>query len=249
MSWNEDRGTFSSIFGMDVVIPCPDNEPLLDAVFDYFGDHQDLFPMDGAEWFTGTGTQCQHVTSATGNTYNTSRRDFGQWLVARDSVAVRLLRGEDGAVHMTSVVATFLPTVPEEIETEIAACVQNGPDPQALEDAVREENYDYLIYGGGAVCQPSGNGSYDPQPEDAVNFSDGALVGWFEAGNGSATITVAQRLELVVDDSNESAELLASSAACPKQDMPGTVVGFVAFVDVVTAEIVSTMAGLGCIVC
>ncbi len=249
MTWHEDRGTFSNLSDLDVVIDCPDDEPLLDAVFAYFELHPDLFPVEGDEWFTGGGNLCQHVTSPTPNTFNTSRRDMSAWTVSRDVVAPRLYRNGDGDVVLRSVSATFVPTLPEEIIQQVTDCIAKGPNETLLEDTLREEPFDYLIYGGPIFCGPAGSDTYVAQDPDSVVFSDAAQLSWFEAGDGTTTVTIAQRVELVLAASSVTAALEASNAACPDPDGAGTIYGFAAFMDLVTAEISNKLAGLGCIVC
>lgn len=249
MTWHEDRGTFSTVGDLDVVIDCPDDEPLLDAVFAYFELHSDLFPLEADEWFTGGGTTCANVTSPTPNTFNTSRHSMGPWSVARDVIAPRLYRNGEGDVVLRSVNATFVPTVPEGIQQQVADCIANGPNPDLLEDTLRDEPFDYLIYGGPVFCGPSGTGTYVAQDEDAVVFSEDAQLSWYESGGATTTVTVAQRVELVIDEANVTDDLQASNAACPDPDGAGTIYGFAAFMDLVTAEITNKLAGLGCIVC
>lgn len=249
MTWNDDRGTFSNVSDLDVVIDCAEDEPLLDAVFAYFELHPDLFPVEGDEWFTGGGNLCQHVTSPTPSIFNTSRRDMSVWTVSRDVVAPRLYRNEDGDVVLRSVTATFVPTLPEEIEQQISDCIAKGPNEDLLEDAIREEPFDYLIYGGPIFCGPAGSGTYVAQDPDSVVFSDSAQLFWSEVGDGSTIVSIAQRVELVLDGSSVTANLEASNAACPDPDGAGTIYGFAAFMDLVTAEISNKFAGLGCIVC
>ena len=249
MTWHDDRGTFSTVGDLDVIIDCPDDEPLLDAVFAYFELHPDLFPLEADEWFTGGGTTCANVTSPTPNTFNTSRHTMGPWSVARDVIAPRLYRSEGGDVVLRSVNATFVPRLPEAIEQRVADCIANGPNPGLLEDAIREEPFEYLIYGGPVFCGPAGTGTYVAEDDDAVVFSEDAQLSWFESGGATTTVTVAQRVELVIDEANVTDDLQASNAACPNPDGPGTIYGFAAFMDLVTAEISNKLAGLGCIVC
>ena len=249
MTWHEDRGTFSTVGDLDVVIDCPDDEPLLDAVFAYFEQHPDLFPLEADEWFTGGGTTCANITSPTPNTFNTSRHSMGPWSVARDVIAPRLYRNDDGDVVLRSVNATFVPTLPEPIQQQVSDCIANGPNPELLEDTIREEPFEYLIYGGPVFCGPSGTGTYVAQDEDAVVFAEDAQLSWFESGAATTTVTVAQRVELVIDEANVTDDLQASNAACPNPEGPGTIYGFAAFMDLVTAEISNKLAGLGCIVC
>lgn len=249
MTWNDDRGTFSSVSDLDVVIDCPDDEPLLDAVFAYFELHPDLFPVEADEWFTGGGNLCQHVTSPTPNTFNTSRRDMSVWTVSRDVVAPRLYRNEDGDVVLRSVSATFVPTLPEDIQQRVSDCIAKGPNEDLLEDTLREEPFEYLIYGGPIFCGPAGSDTYVAQDPDSVIFSESAQLSWFDAGDGTTTVTIAQRVELVLAASSVTPDLEASNAACPDPDGAGTVYGFAAFMDLVTAEISNKLAGLGCIVC
>ncbi|MEM6291234.1 MAG: hypothetical protein AAGA54_08210 [Myxococcota bacterium] len=249
MTWHEDRGTFSALADLDVVIECPDDEPLLDAVFAFFALHPDLFPMQADEWFTGGGNLCQHVTSPTPSTFNTSRREMGPWTVARDVIAPRLYRNDDGDVVLRSVSGTFVPRLTAELEQQVSDCIANGPNATLLEDTLREEPFDYLIYGGPVFCGPAGSGTYTADDADAVVFSDQAELSWYEAGDGTTTVTIAQRVELIIDPANVTESLEASNAACPNPDGPGTVYGFAAYMDLVTAEIGNKLAGLGCIVC
>ncbi|MGH1344509.1 MAG: hypothetical protein ACRBN8_23315 [Nannocystales bacterium] len=249
MTWNADRGTFSAVSDLDVVLDCPDDEPLLDAVFAYFELHPDLFPIAADEWFTGGGNLCQHVTSPTPNTFNTSRRDMSVWTVSRDVIAPRLYRSETGDVVLRSVSGTFVPTLPEDIEQQVSDCIAKGPNQSLLEDTLREEPFDYLIYGGPVFCGPAGTGMYVAQNADSVVFSSSAQLSWSDVGDGSTSVTIAQRVELVLDASSVTVTLEASNAACPDPDGAGTIYGFAAFMDLVTAEISNKLAGLGCIVC
>ena len=249
LTWDDDRGTLTNLQDLDVVFPCEDDTPLMEAVFAFFETHPELFQMDGAEWLTGGGTLCQHVDDPTPSTFNTSRRGIGSWTVLRDVVAVRLYRTEAGEVAMRSMNATYVPPMPDEVAMQVQACVDNGPNPMLLEDTMRAEGFDYLIYGGAKLCQPSGQGSYTAADADAVVFAPDALVSWSEAGGSQTQVSIAQRLELILDASSITDELLASSAACPEPDGPGVVVGFWAYLDLVTAELSNEMAGLGCVVC
>ncbi len=249
MTWNDDRGALTSIQDLDVVFDCDDNAPLLASVFDFLEAHPDLFQIDASEWFVDSGTSCLNVDDANPTTFNTSRRDFGDWTVSRDVIAVRLYRNEDGDVAMRSVSGTYVPTLDKEVAEQIAYCIDNGPNPGLLEDAMRTEPFDYVVYGGGALCQASGQGQYTAVAADEVTFSDNAQISWSDAADGSTTVTIAQRLELVLDPTSHTDELRASSAACPNPDGPGTIIGFSALLDLVTAEVENPLAGLGCIVC
>ncbi len=251
LSWNEDRGTFSSIQDLEVVIDCPDNDGVLEAAFAFAELHPDLFQLEADEWFLGDGnTQCQHIDDPTPSTFNTSRRTFDNLDVLHDVIAYRLYRNEADEVVLASVNGTYLPVMPDEVRDQVLDCVDNGASVDLLETTVRGEAYDYLTYlDSQQFCEPSGSGTYQPQDDDTVNFTADGLIQWSESGAGTATLTLARRIEVVVHPDNVTDALAASNAVCPEPMGPGQIVGFAVLIDAVEAIVEGASAGLGCIVC
>lgn len=251
LNWNDDRGTMSSIQDLEVEIECADETGVLAAAFAFAEAHPDIFQLQADEWLLGDGnTQCQHVDDPTPSTFNTSRRSLDTLDVLHDAIAFRLYRSEGGAVVMSSVNGTYLPVMPDDVRANVQDCIDNGAAPDVLEAVVRDESYSYLTYlDNQQFCEPSGAGSYDPQADDTVTFTDEGLIEWGEVGGGSVSMTLGRRIELVVNPSNVNEALAASNAVCPNPDGPGQIVGFFVLIDAVEATLINAFPGLGCIVC
>lgn len=249
LDWHADRGTVKYIGALELVIDCEDETPLWDAVFAFLESQPALFQLHGDQWLKPVGTQCLHV-DASPTTYNTSRAELGDWAVFRDVVNVRLYRNDDDQVVMQSMGGVYLPAMPEDIKAQIHACLDQGPAQETLEQAVRDEWFPYVSYlGANQICQPAIMGSYHAAPDDAVELTAAAQVDWYENGEAAVVVTVDQRAELIVAPANVTDELAASNAACPEEMGDGVVVGFFAYLDLITAAISSKGAGLGCVVC
>ena len=249
MVWSDARGTFSSVGDLDLVIDCPDDSSLLGAVFAFFEQHPALFPVEADEWFTDTGTLCQNVTSPTPGTFNTSRHRLGNWGVSRDVIAPRLYRDESDNVVLRSVNGTFVPPLSPSVTQQVSDCIDKSPSARLLEQTIRTEPFEYLIYGGPVFCGPTSAATYVADDADDVSFDDDAQLSWSDTDSDHTIVTIAQRVELRVAAANVTEDIQASNAACPAPDGVGTIYGFSAYLDLVTAEVSNKLAGLGCIVC
>ncbi len=241
-TWNDARGTFETIFDIDVPLACPDGAEMWDTLLPFIDAHPELLQIDRSEWTMPSSFPC-HVVSTTNDYARIDRRVFGPGTVAHDFVSFAIRRS-DGGIVLRAIIANYLPTVPPDVAESMSRC--GGLSIARARASVMRDTFPYSTF---MLCVPTGSGSYTSGPLDVI-YLDPPRWAWVERADGAGVeMTSEQPGTLVIDRSYWTPSLEASDVNCPDETGDERVYGFRLIFDSTTGEIISKQPGVGCIVC
>lgn len=241
-TWNDARGTFESIYQINVVLACPDGTELWDALTPVIDAHADIFQIDRSEWGTPSSFPCSAVSTSL-DFARLDRRDFGPGTVAHDFVSFAVRR-VTGGVELRSFIGNYTPKVPVGVAAEMARC--GGLALETARANVLRETFSYSTF---SLCVPTGSGTYTPGPLDVLTLEP-PRWSWTERLDGTGIeLTSEQPGTLVIHPSYVTPSMEASDLNCPNEAGDARVYGYRLLFDAATGAILSALPGVGCIVC
>ncbi len=242
ISWSDPRGTPKYVIGMDIPLSCADSDNLYEKLEDVVTANPDVFKMNTSEWDFSSNAPCSIVNSSSSRTLTIGRKTIGTQDVRRDTVAL-ISRRNAGGVYLSAMTGTYLPTFSDDLNQDLEGCADL--DMTVAETNAVAASHNYATF---YQCQATGTGSYAMQPGDTLSLAGPPAWSWHETATG-IELTKTQDVHLVIPESNHTPELLSSTANCPDPNSNDRLVGFVLRYDAVTGQLLSSTAGIGCIVC
>jgi hypothetical protein len=241
-TWNDARGTFETIFEIDVPLACPDGAEVWDTLLPFVDSHPALLQIDRTEWLPPSSFPC-HVVSSTNDYARMDRRYLGPGTVAHDFVSFAIRRA-DGGIVLRAIIANYLPVVPASVAEPMSRC--GGLTAERARASVMRDTFPYSTF---MRCVPTGGGSYTSGPLDSITL-DPPRWAWTERADGTGVeMTSEQPGTLIIDRSYWTPALEASDVNCPDESGDVRVYGFRLIFDTSTGAILSKQPGVGCIVC
>lgn len=241
-TWNDARGTFETIFNIDVPLACPDGAEVWDTLLPFVDEHPELLQIDRDEWYPPSSFPC-HVVSTTSDFARMDRRDFGPGTVAHDFLSFSIRHVDDGIV-LRAIIANYLPAVPEAVAEEMIRC--GGLSPEVARASVMRDSFPYSTF---MRCVPTGSGVYVAGPLDVITLEPPRWA-WTETSDGTGVeMTSEQPATLTIDRSYWTPQLESSDVNCPDESGDDRVYGFRLLFDTTTGAILSKLPGIGCVVC
>lgn len=238
-TWDARRGTFTSIYNMDVPLDCPAGGDVWTSIIALIEAHPTIFRIDLREWETPVALPC----SVIGALVNFARLNRSR-PIAHDFANFGLVR-VDGQVRLQAFVSSYLPIVPASVVEQMASC---GELTVALaRPAVEATTFPYSTF---VACAPTGSGEYTALAADTVELDAEAFWTWVESDAVSGVELTKQHFgRLLIHADNVTPVLQSSDVNCPDEVGDGRTYGFRIIFDAVRREILSTAPGLGCLVC
>ena len=242
-TWNDARGTFESIYQINVPLSCPDGAQIWTSIIPLVDAHPEIFQIDRAEWYPPTDFPCTAV-STTNDFARLDRRDFGPGTVAHDFVSFAIRRLPSGDIELRAFIGNYLPVVPADVADEMARC--GGLSVARARETVMRETFSYSTF---STCIPTGSGTYTAGPLDVLTLEP-PRWSWTERLDGTGVeLTSEQPGVLVIDPSYVTPQMEASDLNCPNEAGDARVYGYRLLFDATTGALLSAQPGVGCIVC
>jgi hypothetical protein len=250
MEWNDNTGTFKTIFKLDQTLACPPGEDSGAKVLAVLAAHPKLFPLDLDEWLVPPPYNCEFVPKF-GETLTMGRTKLANHTLGRDILAYTIKHVVDQNdvptedIVLTSVIATFVPVGIPGLDQAMTQC--SDVDEAAVIAAIRARTLTASTFD---LCVPTGSVPYTPHENDRVAFLPGDTWTWGE-GTGQVLLTGTRTVRVTLAPANYTPQLLLSDARCPvlDPDSEDFTVGFDITVDIHTGEILFVKPGLDCVVC
>jgi hypothetical protein len=240
--WSAERGTIQNVLGSIPLPGCTAGHEVHDQVLALVSAHPSLFNVNAAEWARAEEPlPCEDVTDV--NRYVTfGRVRFDNHLSQSSGLLTVGVHAAFGRVVIFRVDGDYTPATTSTLDAALGACegaLATAAD--VLNQSVRT-SFSYLF---GTNCNLSGSGRYQPNDNDTVVLQDDPFFheGRWTRLSSRPELSYLRKAWLIIDPANYTPDLLASNANC------GGSIGFELTIDLVTAQILSYVPGLGCTVC
>jgi hypothetical protein len=232
MAWDYDTNTASTIAGLDLPLSCTAGQNTSLVALELLAAHPALFQLDVGEWLPHDFIDC----TAFGALVTTlARSKLANHLVAKDAFNVEL-QLRQGVPTITGFSASYVPVA--------ATGVGDAMDDCLTFDEIAAKNLARATAFEATTCGTTGTTSYTPHVNDQLQVSTDTVWTWAEH-SGDVELSGRRLMQITVDPSNYTPELMASAARCPDSGR----IGFKVYFDIHTATIVRVEPGIDCAAC